>query len=117
MLCEGCQHPWGGVTCPRAEFPAVSQAHDSEVSEQGYAEEKGARQTAGMGLNLTSAPENWLARGKVNSSVDLSCLIYKEPNKIVERIELNAMHCQPRRRHSIKASFFLLLMPLFSNLA
>lgn len=113
MLCESCQHPRGGVTCPRAEFPTVSQACDSEVSDQGYREEKGARQTAGLGLNLTSAPGNWLARGKVRSSVDLSCTIYKEPNKIVERIELNAMHCQTHRRHSIKASFSPSHMPLF----
>lgn len=111
MLCEGCQHFWGGVTCPRAELPTVSQAHDSEVSDQGYGEEKGAGQTAGMGVNFPSAPGNWLARDKVNSSVDLSCLAYKELHKIVERTELNATHCQPHHRYSIKASFFLSHMP------
>lgn len=30
------------VNCPRAEFPTVSQAHDSKGSDQGQGERKGA---------------------------------------------------------------------------
>lgn len=75
------------VNCPRAEFPTVSQTHDSKGSDQGQRERKGAGQTAGMTFSLTSAFGNWLGLGKVGSSLDLHCAIYKQPHAIAERIE------------------------------
>lgn len=79
--------PFVPVNCPRAEFPTVSQAHDSKGSDQGQGEMKGTGQTAAMSFNLTSALGNWLGLGKVGCLLDLHCIVYKQPHAITERIE------------------------------